>query len=141
MKNTDEMIKYNVITFNNKSIFSRENLLHIIQLHKINKKDPTTKYSLSKIVLYNITKEMDNIHDMQELKENNHDIFLREIEFTDDIEIEPSIAYFHPYNCLYFIYHEISSEKKKKNKTKKRIVMKKCKKTKKKIVIKTDIDS
>ena len=129
--NADSVEKYTLFTYNDKSIFSRENILHIIQKHKINNSDPKKKYTLSKILLYNINTEVvDKNILLNQLKNNIIAPFLHEIEFTDDIEIEPSIPQFHPYNCLYFMYVEAgrSTIKTKKNH------IKKIQKTKKKII-------
>ena len=128
----------NLITFNDRSILSRESVLHIIQSNKKISELPN-KFSLSKILLYNIDIEPQNIQVFtNQNRDNDLDVspFLKELAFTDDIQIDPSLPIFHPVNCLYFIYQEISLDKKKKNRTKKmKLVIPKNRKTKKKVSI------
>ena len=133
--------RHDLITFNDKSILSRESVLHIIQNNK--KIDGHAgKFALFKILLYNIDIEPQNVQAFTDInRDNDLDIpapcpFLKELAFTDDIQIDPSLPVFHPVNCLYFIYQEISLDKKKKNKTKKmKMVIAKNRKTKKKVTI------
>lgn len=133
--------RHDLITFNDKSILSRESVLHIIQNNK-KIEGHAGKFALFKILLYNIDIEPQNVQAFTDInRDNDFDTpapcpFLKELAFTDDIQIDPSLPVFHPTNCLYFIYQEISLDKKKKNKTKKmKMVIAKNRKTKKKVTI------
>jgi hypothetical protein len=131
----------NLITFNDKSILSRESVLHIIQSNKKVDELPH-KFALSKILLYNIDIAPQNVQLFADQNRDNDigmpapSLFLKELAFTDDIQIDPSLPVFHPVNCLYFIYREISLDNKKKNRTKKmKVIIPKNRKTKKKVSI------
>jgi hypothetical protein len=130
----------NLITFNDKSILSRESVLHIIQNNKKIKAD-SKKFALCKILLYNVDIDPQNVQAFADKnRDNDLDVlasspFLNELAFTDDIQICPSLPIFRPVNCLHLVYQEILLDKKKNRTKKMKVIIPKNRKTKKKVSI------
>ena len=102
---------------NEKSIFSREKLLLLIQSKK---KREMKKYRLSELLLYNISVEPENLQNYSKtIQQTTDEIYLKKLSTIDDIRISSSILIFHTINTLYFIFQEIDILKEGIKKSKK----------------------
>ena len=102
---------------NEKSIFSREKILLLIQSK--NKRE-MKKYRLSELLLYNVVIEPENLQNYSKtIQQMTDEIYLKKHSTIDDIQIASSILIFHTINTVYFIFQEIDMLKEGMKKTKK----------------------
>lgn len=103
-----EKIKQEKFFMNIPNYITREEILYILKKHIIM---DNKKYSIFSLLRYNITLNPEDIqpylnqfHDFQELKENQH--FFTNVKNIDTIFFEKTISYFQDLNDLFFIMYE-----------------------------------
>ena len=102
------------------SILPGNKSMELIQYHNLFE---NKKYKFSEILLYNVQLDSNNI---QAYNNDNKSVnFLTTLPYFDVIKVLPSLFVFHPINCIYLIFKEMS----KKNETKKNTSRKKNKRT------------
>lgn len=117
-------ISKNVIKLNRQYIkLDNLNTLNQSQIINIINNDTNNQFKnfrIEHILNFNLDLEPVLVNDFIHNYDNNKikKLFLKEISYTSDISLNDTINYFHPLNCLIFIYKQkinINSKKKYKN--------------------------
>lgn len=107
--------KVESVTFASSSKLTKEQLTKLIRSKE--KSTPTTKYIFKEIGLFQISLEPEMIPAFSKCSTPTDYSFFRILPGIEDIEIQPSIFIFHPFQTIYFIYNEIKLEEKKEIKS------------------------
>jgi hypothetical protein len=105
--NTDDELekciaeKYNI----ENSLFSEEQILHIVQTHRT-VDNIHTKYICDDIISYIVTIEPDHIQEYAATSDTISNAFIKHHSSIAAIHIPNSIFIFHKINCLFFIFRE-----------------------------------
>ena len=92
--------------FGSSSILTKEELSQLI--HTKEKTTPSTKYVFKEIGIFQIPLEPEQIPAFSRANPTEYSFF--RILGIEDIILQPSIFIFHPYQTIYFIFHEIKSK-------------------------------
>lgn len=95
-----DSVKQSVKILDNHSTISVNELLAIIQKHKLS--TPTSKYKIIDLLLFHVDLPLESIKQQESLTVPS----LKSIGMIHDIILKPSILVFHNLNTIYFIFKE-----------------------------------